>query len=84
MNREEALKLLRGGEEGVKDWNRRRKAGEDIPNLNEAGLVEAHLDGADLRGADLTLANRSGADPHEADLHRADAPYPVGVKPLTP
>ena len=36
MDRDEALKLLRGGEDGVKEWNRRRKKGEAIPILSGA------------------------------------------------
>ena len=33
MDRNEALRLLKGGSEGVAEWNRRRKAGEEIPDL---------------------------------------------------
>ncbi len=33
MDRDEALKLLNGGEDGVKAWNRQRADGEKIPNL---------------------------------------------------
>ena len=50
ISREEALKLLRGGEEGVAEWNRRRRAGEEIPDLRMADLRCADLSGADLRG----------------------------------
>jgi len=38
MDLDEALKLLRGGEDGVKEWNRRRDEGEEIPDLIEAYL----------------------------------------------
>ena len=31
ISRDDALKLLRGGPEGVAEWNRRRVAGEEIP-----------------------------------------------------
>lgn len=42
MDRDEALRLLKGRAEGVKEWNRRREAGEEIPSL----------EGADFEGAD--------------------------------
>ena len=53
MDRNEALRLLKGGSEGVAEWNRRRKVGEEIPPLREADLRGAHLIRADLRGAHL-------------------------------
>ena len=51
MDRDEALKLLRGGPHGIKEWNRRQ--GEKIPDLSGADLSEANLRGADLSGAVL-------------------------------
>src|SRR5512135_2350455 len=73
MDRNEALRLLKGGSEGVAEWNRRRKAGEEIPPLREADLRGAHLIRADLRGAhlgkaDLGRAALVGADLREANL----------------
>ena len=73
MDRNEALRLLKGGSEGVAEWNRRRKAGEEIPPLREADLRGAHLIRADLRGAhlgkaDLGRAALGGADLREANL----------------
>jgi TIR domain/Pentapeptide repeats (8 copies) len=73
MDRNEALRLLKGGSEGVAEWNRRRKAGEEIPHLREADLRGAHLIRADLRGAhlgkaDLGRAALVGADLREAHL----------------
>lgn len=62
MDRDEALRLLRGGPEGVAKWNRRRAADEEIPDLTEADLHGAHLHGADLGGADLSRADLRGAD----------------------
>ena len=53
MDREEALKLLRGGEKGVAEWNRRRKAEEPIPELRGACLRKANLRKANLHKADL-------------------------------
>ena len=47
MDREEALKLLTGGRDGVKEWNRYRASVEIVPDLH----------GADLRGAKLSAAN---------------------------
>ena len=31
MDRDEALTLLQSGAKGVKEWNERREAGEEIP-----------------------------------------------------
>jgi hypothetical protein len=45
MDRDETLKLLRGGKESVAEWKRRRVAGEEIPDLS----------GADFRGAGQPL-----------------------------
>ncbi len=33
MDRDEALRLLRGGPEGIDEWNRRREADAEIPDL---------------------------------------------------
>ena len=63
MHRDEALKLLKGGPDGIKEWNRRRAAAENIPSLANANLKRAMLSGAHLQGADL-----SGADLRYADL----------------
>ena len=38
MDEKEALKLLRGGRDGVKEWNARRDKNESIPSLTEADL----------------------------------------------
>jgi hypothetical protein len=82
MDRDEAFRLLKGGEDGVREWNQRQLRGEAIPDLRgadlrgadlraailrEAGLSRADLFEADLRGTDL-----SGADLSAADLSRAD------------
>jgi hypothetical protein len=77
MDRDEALSLLRGGPEGIAEWNRRRAADEEIPDLGEAHLGEADLGGADLSlanlsEADLRGANLPGADLRGADLRRAN------------
>ncbi|MHC4620693.1 MAG: pentapeptide repeat-containing protein [Planctomycetota bacterium] len=76
MTKEEALKLLRGGEEGVEEWNRRRAEGEEIPSLKKVDLTGADLRRANLSGADLSDATLSeaylcGADFRKADLREA-------------
>jgi len=59
MDRDDALKLLRGGEDGVREWNRRREGGEQIPDLSGANLSLANLCGANLCGANLSGAKLS-------------------------
>ncbi len=61
MDRDEALKLLTGGEKGILEWNRRRLKSEEIPDLS----------GAILRRADLSAANRRGAHLYKAKLCHA-------------
>ena len=43
MTEEEAIKMLRGGIQGIAEWNKRRASGEEVSDLT----------GADLPGADL-------------------------------
>jgi len=74
MTLDEALKLLRGGADGIAEWNRCRDEDEEVPSLK----------GADLRGADLSGANLSGAKglpatPVVPRLHR-DVAAIVGPK----
>jgi hypothetical protein len=57
MTPAKALKLLRSGSEGIEEWNRRRKNGEEIPSLAQADLIGADLVGADLRGVNLSGAH---------------------------
>jgi Pentapeptide repeats (8 copies) len=68
MDRDEALKLLRGGVEGIREWNQRRRADEAIPHLLGADLLGADLSVANLSGADLSNANLFGANLVNADL----------------
>ena len=68
MDRDEAHKLLKGGEEGIRGWNRRRRAQEAIPDLAGADLVGADLGGANLCGADLRGANLRSANLRSANL----------------
>jgi hypothetical protein len=72
MNRKEAMRLLRGGQDGVKEWNSRRRGGESIPNLSGTDLSGADLFKANLSGAVLTGAVLTGADLSEAELSKAD------------
>jgi hypothetical protein len=71
MDRDEALRLLKGGPEGVAEWNRRREAGEEIPDLVGARLDRARLDGASLVGARLVGASLVGASLDGASLDGA-------------
>jgi len=71
MDRDTALKLLRAGEEGIREWNRRREAGEEIPELCSALLFQADLFHANLSGVNLSEADVSEADLSEANLSNA-------------
>ena len=68
MTTQEALKLLRAGPDGIKEWNSRRAKGEPIPTLARADLHDADLTGANLGGANLTDADLAGADLTVANL----------------
>ena len=72
MDRDEAIKILTGGPDGIKEWNRRREAGEEIPNLAGADLQEANLFGAYLQRAILFGANLRNAILHRANLSSAN------------
>ena len=48
MDRNEALDFLRGREEGITEWNRRRRSRKDIANLRAAFLQDGNLSAADL------------------------------------
>jgi hypothetical protein len=82
MEPEDAIKLLKGGEEGIAEWNRRREYREWIPTLEQTNLSDADLSRADLSkvnlnyanlsGACLALANLSDVDLSDANLREAD------------
>jgi len=77
MDRDEALKLLKGGPEGIKEWNRRRSAGEEIPdlssvNLRKADMADVNLDYAKLQGASLNNVNLRRASLRNADFSETD------------
>ena len=76
MDRDEALKLLKGGPEGIREWNRRREDGEAIPSLEGAGLdvadlTHANLSNANLAGSHLMRASLVGADLRSANLRKS-------------
>ena len=67
MDRDEAERLLKGGEEGIREWNRRRIEGADPPSMRRADLTNTDLTEAAMHGMDL-----HGADFHDATLVRVD------------
>jgi uncharacterized protein YjbI with pentapeptide repeats len=67
MDRDEAIRLLTGGPDLIREWNERRERHEITPDLGGANLVEADLGGANLVEADL-----GGAYLIEAKLIRAN------------
>jgi uncharacterized protein YjbI with pentapeptide repeats len=71
MHRDEALKLLTGGPDGIKEWNRRRDSNVAIPFFEGINLVRADLSGANLSFAVLRGADLRGADLHNTNLARA-------------
>jgi uncharacterized protein YjbI with pentapeptide repeats len=72
MDRNQALRLLKGGPEGIAEWNRRRARDDDIPSLLDADLAGADLSEVDLSAANLRGANLHGTDLRAATLHSAD------------
>ena len=62
MDQDEALRLHRGGAEGIKEWNQRRGAGEVIPALGRADLEGTDLGRANLGWVEFQGANLQGAD----------------------
>jgi uncharacterized protein YjbI with pentapeptide repeats len=72
MDRDKAIKLLRGGQEGIAEWNRNRPRGLDVPDLEWADLVGAYLADADLIFANLANANLSRATFTRANFANAN------------
>jgi hypothetical protein len=68
MDRDEAIRLLTGGPDGVREWNQRRERDEKIPKLCFASFDAAVLYGANLYGVDLRFADLGAADLRVADL----------------
>jgi hypothetical protein len=67
MDRDEAIQLLKGGSDRIREWNKWRRRRGKLPDLSGSNFRVADLRGADLRRADL-----SGADLRLADLRLAD------------
>ena len=82
MDRDEALRLLTGGPEGVAEWNRRREAGEGIPDLREARLDGARLDGARLNRASLDGAILNRATCHDTIFADVDLSGVEGLESM--
>jgi uncharacterized protein YjbI with pentapeptide repeats len=82
MDTKQALAMLRGGREGIAQWNERRRQGERPPDLCGADLSAVNLGGADLshvnlsrarlNSAILVLANLTHAILSDADLMHAN------------
>jgi TIR domain/Pentapeptide repeats (8 copies) len=73
MNRDEALKLLKGGHARIAEWNKWRKSTHDeVPDLRRADLSGANLGRANFSTADLSFANLGGADLFTANLSEAN------------
>jgi uncharacterized protein YjbI with pentapeptide repeats len=64
---DQALQMLKGGQDGVAQWNLQRQAGAIIPSLESA-----NLNGANLYGADLRLVNLNDSKLRESSLFAAD------------
>lgn len=61
MNREEALKLLRGGPLGRREWEDFRRSECEVPDLDGSNLNQVNLEGLDLSGCSFQGSNFSGA-----------------------
>jgi hypothetical protein len=71
MDQDEALRLLRGGREGIREWNHRRRSGEEVPDLSGVDLSGAAMVGAMFGGVQLSNADLHGADLNNADFQGA-------------
>ena len=81
MDRDEAVKLLRGGKAGIAEWKRRRDTHELIPDLehtdfSNVDMCDAELSGVNLQGANLEGVKLPGARLDGADLIRANPREP--------
>jgi len=77
MDRGSATRLLKGGKDGIKEWNRRIEEGEAIPdlmgiNLRDENLTGVHINGANLKGANLRDGNLSHSQFEGTCLSGAD------------
>ncbi len=76
MTRDEALELLKSGEDGVGQWNEWRRenpvVGRQLPNLKGADLRSARLNGVVLNHINLEAADLGGAGLEEATFGHAN------------
>jgi uncharacterized protein YjbI with pentapeptide repeats len=77
MDRDEAIKLLKGGKAGIAEWKRRQDTHEVIPDLDHTDfsnvdICDVKLSGVNLKGANLEGVKLSGARLDGADLSRAN------------
>jgi len=85
LTRDSAISLLRGGTEGIQEWNRRQGSVKDRPDLSGVDLrkaalkgvklIECRLQNADFREAHLSHAEVCECDFRGADLSRASIPW---------
>ena len=73
ITREEVLKLLKAGRDGVRGWNAIKAGLAELPSLAGICLHNADgLDGVDLSGINLAGADLSGAMLEEANFARCN------------
>jgi len=72
MTREEAIRLLKGGPEGVQEWNRRRENDTSRLDLCGADFSNTTITQAVLSNVDLASANFSGANLRSIELVDCD------------
>lgn len=73
MTKDQVLRLLRGGPEGIDKWNhwRSENPNAEIPDLKQADLGGVHLEGANLANINLERANLFQAHLEKAVLRKA-------------
>jgi hypothetical protein len=71
MDRDEAIKLLNGGTEGIAEWNRRRRTGETIPDLARVDVSGPDLRAANLSETNLSEANLAGVNLKKGSIFKA-------------
>jgi len=62
MDRDEAIKLLQGGPEGIAEWNQPRQAGDIIPDLSKWKDHDSFEAAFARLLSDLKAEKPSGAD----------------------
>jgi len=72
MDRDEIVRLLKGGQNGIARWNKRRNRSKVDLNLSGVDLRAAVLCNVDLSFARLDGAIFVGADLSNAHLHKSD------------